>query len=171
MRQTHEAPRQKARVGQVRYDVDLVGELERLAGEDEAAAALLAGAGQHRHAIYFYLQAVEKTVRARIFGIVDPANRHFRDYNRHHSLETSFDFFAQIVSPDPLKRAAFRERLDRIIPHPTQHESLHNSLRYPWFSEKYENYNVADFSASDSALLRAQFDELKQFLSEMERHR
>ena len=159
------------RIGQARYAIDVVYELQHLATEDEAAAKLLRTSGHFRHAIYFYLQAIEKTVRSEIFRIVDPGNAFFRDYNRHHSLKMSFDFFAQIVSSDLLKRSELRERLDAVVSPAAQHEALNNGLRYPWFSERFGQHNVSDFDQLDADTVAGSLADLKQVLKEIERYR
>ncbi len=114
---------------------------------------------------------MEKMVRAEIFLIVDPANRFFREHNRHHSLKMSFDFFAQIVSSDLLKRAELREHIDTIVPPSLQHEALNNGLRYPWYSERFSQYNISDFDRTDAEIVRDSLANLQQLFREIERYR
>ena len=159
------------RIGQPCYNIEVVEELRRLAEEDEFAARVLHDEGSYRNAIYLTLQALEKTLRAEIFSIVDPSNPFFRDYNYHHSLKMSFDFLAQIASPDIQRRAELRERLDAIVPPTIQHESLNNSLRYPWYSKQYSSFNVMEFDEQDSDMVLRSLEDLQKLFKEIEKYR
>ncbi|MFM7885932.1 MAG: hypothetical protein ACKPCM_04410 [Pseudanabaena sp.] len=64
-------------IGQINHNVNVSSEYNRLAREDERIGLILKNKGEYRHSIYFFIQAMEKYVRAKTFSIVDAKNPYF----------------------------------------------------------------------------------------------
>jgi len=163
--------RQASSVGTLRHDVDPVSEYQRLAEEDEQAGLRLQLAGLFRHAIYFFLQAMEKQVRAKIFSIVLAGNPYFRENNRSHSVDLALEFLVEVVSIDPTVRERIRAILDTYVVGGIRFSQLYNNVRYPFFSERYGTFSALDVEATDAELIRQRLTYLKTMLQEIERIR
>jgi HEPN domain-containing protein len=157
----------KTQVGHLRHNVQIIEEYAQLALNDERIATLLMRQGEYRHACYFFIQAMEKLVRATIFTRVDPYNRYFRDETRTHDIEELLDFLLKVVSTEPDKRTSLKEKLDTYVLADTYFERIHNDLRYPKFSEHYQSYSVLEVKVEDAMHIQHRLQELKRFLDEM----
>jgi HEPN domain-containing protein len=157
----------KTQVGHLRHNVQIVEEYARLAIEDERIATGLMRQGEYRHACYFFIQAMEKAVRATIFTRVDPHNRFFRDETRTHDIEELLDFLLKVVSTEPKNRETLKTKLDTYVLAETYFARIHNDLRYPKYSEHYQSYSVLEVSVHDAIHIQHRLQELKRFLDEM----
>jgi HEPN domain-containing protein len=123
--------------------------------------------GEYRHACYFFIQAMEKIVRASIYTRVDPYNRYFRDQTRTHDIEELLDFLLTVTSTDPKKRQSIKEKLNTYVLANTYFERIHNDLRYPKFSEHYQSFSILEVTVHDAQHIQHRLQELKRFLEEM----
>lgn len=157
----------KTFVGQLRHNIQIVEEYSQLAAHDERIAASLMRQGEYRHACYFFIQAMEKLVRASIYTRVDPYNRFFRDQTRTHDIEELLGFLLTVISLDEKKRRSLKEKLDTYVLANTYFERIHNDLRYPKFSEHHQTFSILEVSVHDAQHIQHRLQELKRFLEEM----
>ncbi|MCC2671113.1 MAG: hypothetical protein K0Q72_3584 [Armatimonadetes bacterium] len=162
--------RPPAVIGTLRRGVDAASEYRKLAEEDEEVGLLLQTAGKHRHAIYFFVQAMEKQVRAKIFAIVDPGNPYFRESNRSHSVDDALAFLVQVVSVDPAVRERIRSILNTYVVGGIRFTRLHNDVRYPFYTER-QGFSSLDITTRDSELILDRLRYLKTMLRDIERFR
>lgn len=158
-------------IGRFRRNVVVATEFLQLAQEDEEIGRLLNDRGKYRHAMYFLLQAMEKYVRAKIFTIVDGKNAYFRNKHRDHSIEEAIDFFVEIVSLNEDIRRQVREQLDRYVLAGVNFGLLHNDLRYPFYSERFNSYSCLEVTKQDAESLMQRLHFLKRFLQDVDRVR
>jgi hypothetical protein len=158
-------------IGRVRRNVDIASEYFRLAQEDEQIGLLLKDTGKYRHSLYFVIQAMEKYVRSKIFAIIDAKNSYFREKNRNHSIEDAIDFFVEIVSMDSYIRKQVREQLDKYVLDGIKFNLLHNDLRYPFYSERFNSYSSLDVTKEDTETVLQRLNFLKKFLQDVDRFR
>ena len=163
--------RNQNRLGSRRHGIDVTAEYARLAEEDESAASLLQQSGCHRQAIYFYVQAMEKRVRAKIFTLVSPTHRFFRDENRHHSVEEALVFLLKVIRLDTPMAETVQKMVDRYVIGGIEYARLHNNLRYPYFSERFQSYSCLDVGKAVVARVAEALRYLKTLLIDLDRFR
>ena len=156
------------KIGKFRHNIDASSEYFSLAAEDENAALILKDAGKYRQSSYFIVQAMEKYLRAKIFSFVNPKNEIFREMNRNHSVEEAANFFIEIVSPQARVKEQVREQLNRYVLEDIKFNHLHNNLRYPYYSERYNSYSCLDITQKDVELLIQKLNFLKNFLKDID---
>lgn len=154
-------------LGHFRHGVKVNHTFACLAKEDEQAANLLAQAGLYRNACYYIIQAMEKLIRAKIFTLVNPKIKFFRDKNKSHSIEAAVDFLVDVVSHQPLVKEQVAKQLKTYVLGQTNYRHLHNNLRYPLYFEKYENYSVLEVGKEDYQTLCVRLESLKKFLEDL----
>ncbi len=142
-------------------------EYQCLSDSDKSAAETLAKLGHYRQACYFLLQAIEKTVRAKIFTLVDGNNKYFRDKNRTHSISDAIDFLIEIISKnDPVIAAQHKYNFYSYVLGSLNYQQIHNNLRYPWFSEGKNSFYVLDIHERDYAELSDNLKKLETYLKD-----
>jgi len=152
------------KIGKFRHNIDASSEYFSLAAEDEQAALILKDAGKYRQSSYFIVQAMEKYLRAKIFSFVNPNNGTFREMNRNHSVEEAANLFIEIVSPHARIKEQVRDQLNRYVLEDIKFNHLHNNLRYPFYSDRYDSYSCLDVTRQDVELLLQKLNFLKNFL-------
>lgn len=156
-------------IGKFRNSVNVSTEFAQLSRDDEAAADLLAERGQLRQACYFIIQAMEKSIRAKIFTLVNPNIEYFRDRNRTHSLDSAVEFLIEIISTDNIIQSQVSLQLKSHVLGNTNYRYLHNNLRYPTYSRKYDTYSTLTVSLSDFTKLKNRLLLLRVFLNDLHR--
>ena len=151
-------------IGKLKHDVNVSTAFMTLAKEDENAAEYLASFQQYRHACYFIIQAMEKFIRAKIFTLVNPNLEYFRDKNRTHSLESAVEFLIEIISDQQVIRDQVSSQLGI-----TRYNALHNNLRYPSYSRRFDNYSILQVHAEDYDRLKTRLHSLQLFLKDLHR--
>lgn len=157
-------------LGKPRHGIDVSHELLKIANEDELAGDTLADAGLYRNATYFYIQSMEKRVRSRAFELIDPKNPHWRISNQHHDLYTSVSFLVQVLGMDTLIAKQVNDMINKYVIDDINFRVLHNSLRYPYFSEKFQSYSCVDYSENDCNEIRKKLAFLKNLLRDLSAH-
>ncbi|WP_105620097.1 HEPN domain-containing protein [Vallitalea okinawensis] len=156
-------------IGKIARDVDVNETYYRLAQDDEKAAEMLKFNRMYRQATYFYIQAMEKYIRAKIFTIVNPNIEYFRDKNRDHSLDKAIDFLLEIITTNENVRLQIRNQINTFVLGNVRYNQLHNNLRYPFYSKRYDNYSVLDIEEIDCLTIENNLQALKKYLRELGR--
>ena len=156
------------KVGRLRHNIDVSSEYFSLAAEDEKAALVLKDAGIYRQSSYLIVQAMEKYLRGKIFSYVNPRNQAFRDMNRNHSVEEAAKLFIEIISPETRVKEQVQEQLNRYVLEDIRFNTLHNNLRYPFYSERYNSFSCLDVTEEDVELLIQKLSFLKNFLRDID---
>ena len=133
-------------IGTIDRDVDVSYEYGRLAAADERVGNMLKNAGEYRHSIYFFIQAMEKYIRAKTFSIVNANLKYYRDQERHHSVEDAAAFLINVISPDDGIRNQIKKQLHYFVLGDVRFNHLHNDLRYPHYSERHQSFRVLMFA-------------------------
>jgi len=123
--------------------------------------------GHFRHACYFLIQSIEKSIRSKIFTLVNPNIEYFRERNRTHSVESAVDFLIEIVSTDTLVKDQVRQQMASHVLGNTEYTQLHNNLRYPAYFRKYDSYSVLDINKNDYDELKKRLYLLRKFLDDL----
>lgn len=143
-------------------------EYQNLAISDKDSAIILGNNGLYRQASYFLLQAMEKMIRAKIFTLIDSKNKYFRDKNRSHSLIDSIELLIEIVSRgDSIIAMQHKNNINKFVLGNINYQQLHNNLRYPWFSEKYQCFNLLDINKQSYLEIKSKFFSLEQYLKDL----
>jgi len=151
----------------VRTETDIWQEYLRLALEDEEVGILLYDKGKYRHSVYFFLQAMEKQVRAKIFSFVNPDTEYFRNRVRTHNLDELLDFLIEIVSNKENIRDQVKGQLEEHVLDGVKFGMLHNNLRYPIYREKSRSYSHLVIDEDDADRMWEKLKKLKVFISDI----
>lgn len=100
-------------IGRLIKDEDVADTYRHLAEQDEEVAKKLYCMGEYRRAIYFYIQSMEKLIKAKIYTKVNPNIPYFRERNKDHSLDKAVDFLLEIIGTDDIVRNQAREQIYR----------------------------------------------------------
>lgn len=152
-------------LGKLNHNVDVSYEYGRLAREDERVGLMLMEKGEHRHSIYFLIQAMEKYVRAKTFSIVDARNPYFRKREQHHSLAAALEFLVEVINGNQLVREQIKQQLHDHVTGDIDFRHLHNNLRYPFYSERYNSYSSLEVAKRDNELIARKLPSLKEFIA------
>ena len=138
-----------------------------MAASDEAAGVVLNDAGVYQQATYFFVQAMEKYVRREIFRRVNATTDWFRNKTITHELEDLIDFLIEILSTNDAVRAQIKKQLYDHVLGGVRFARLHNNLRYPFYSSRYNNYSRLVVEKTDAALALEKLSRLKKFLDDL----
>lgn len=144
-------------------------EYKIMAESDENVADLLKSQKKYRQAIYFYIQAMEKYLKCKIFTIVNPEIKYYIEENRHHSVEKSVSFLIDILATDERVKEQLTIQLRQYVLKSIRFNWLHNNLRYPEYNEKIGSYIKFDYSENDCNNIRESLTNMKVYLKELER--
>jgi hypothetical protein len=154
------------RLGFIQKTADVVAEYQQLAKEDERAGVCLLEAGLYRHSMYFFLQAMEKLLRAKVFTRVNPHLSFFRESQRNHLIDKTVEFLLQVYGTDEQTLAHLKGELDQHLLPGLQ--SLNNNLRYPFYLENWDSYVVQSVRQRDAEALYNRLCWLKGFLQDID---
>ena len=152
-------------IGKLNHNIDASSEYNRLAREDERVGLILKDRGEYRHSIYFLIQAMEKYVRAKTFSIVDARKSYFRERERNHSVEAALDFLVEVINGNAFIREQIKKQLHDYVLGDIRFNLLHNNLRYPFYSERYNSYSSLEVTKSDNEVIAQKLNALKAFLA------
>jgi hypothetical protein len=157
-------------IGTLKYEVkDVADEYQRLAVEDEEVGCFLLAHHKYRHAVYCFVQAMEKYVRFKIFTLVNADLEYFRNRTRTHNVDDLLGFLVEIVSANPLIQEQVHNQLDHFVLEGVRFGKLHNDLRYPVFMEKSQAYARLQVEKHDAELALQKLENLKIFLRDIDR--
>lgn len=159
----------KMHLGNIRHGVSVCNEYQMLAKKDEAVAVLLKEHSEYKHSIYFFIQAMEKYIRAKIFTLVNPNLEYFRKRNQNHSIDNAIEFLVDIISADENIQNQVKEMLNKNIIQGIKFQQLHNNLRYPLYNSRYDSYSSVDFTKEDCKIIENKLADLKIYLNELHR--
>lgn len=157
------------RLGNTVQKNDVSYEYKVLAKKDEEVSNFLFKKGEYRHAIYFCIQAMEKYIRSKIFSLVNPNLEYFRNRNRNHSVEDAIEFLLEIISTDVNFRNNIRQQLFVSILGEINYQQLHNNLRYPFYSKRFDSYSVNTYTIEDYKFVENGLQKLKIYLNDLDR--
>lgn len=157
------------RVGNIKIiKTSISEEYQTLAIVDKESAIVLGNNGFYRQASYFFLQAMEKMIRAKIFTLIDSKNKYFRDKNRSHSLIDAIELLIEIVSRgDSIIAMQHKNNINQFVLGNLNYQQLHNNLRYPWFSEKYQSFNLLDIDKQSYLEIKNKHFSLEKYLKDL----
>ncbi len=157
-------------IGRLDYDViNVADEYQRLAMADEEVGRFLLANQKYRHAVYCFVQAMEKHVRFKIFTLVNADLEYFRNRTRTHNVDDLLSFLVEIVSANPLVQEQIRNQLDRFVLEGVRFGKLHNDLRYPVYLERSQSYARLQVEKNDAELALQKLEKLKVFLLDIDR--
>lgn len=155
-------------IGRLEHNVtDVASEYEALAQSDEEVGVLLLRNGRYRHAAYFFVQAMEKYVRHRIFWFVNPNTMWFIEQARTHDLEKLIDLLVNIVSNNISMKDRVKEQIYLHVLGGVRFAKLHNDLRYPTYSKKYDSYSMLRVTIEDAEFTYQKLQQLKTYLKDI----
>lgn len=156
-------------IGKINHNINVADEYERLAKKDEEVAVLLKYNREYRHSIYFFVQAMEKYIRSKIFTLVNPNIEYFRKRNQNHSLTNAVDFLIEIISTDINVQNQIKNQLNSYVFENINFQLLHNNLRYPFYSSKFDSYSSLEFNLNDCEIIEKKLAALKVYLQQLNR--
>ena len=153
----------------INREVDISYEYYNLALEDEKVAILLKNKGEYRHSIYFFIQAMEKYIKSKIFTLVNPNLEYYINKNKHHSLDDSIEFLIEVISPDENIRNQVKLYFNKYVFKDLSFRNLHNNLRYPFYDRSRGYYNIIKFDIEDCKYIEEMLENLKKYLKDLNR--
>mgnify|MGYP004582361611 FL=1 len=156
-------------IGTINREVDISYEYYNLALEDEKVAILLKNKGEYRHSIYFFIQAMEKYIKSKIFTLVNPNLEYYINKNKHHSLDDSIEFLIEVISPDENIRNQVKLYFNKYVFKDLSFRNLHNNLRYPFYDRSRGYYNIIKFDIEDCKYIEEMLENLKKYLKDLNR--
>ena len=156
-------------IGTINREVDISYEYYNLALEDEKVAILLKNKGEYRHSIYFFIQAMEKYIKSKIFTLVNPNLEYYINKNKHHSLDDSIEFLIEVISPDENIRNQVKLYFNKYVFKDLSFRNLHNNLRYPFYDRSRGYYNIIKFDIGDCKYIEEMLENLKKYLKDLNR--
>ena len=144
-----------------------------IAQADETAAVTLRKNQLFNQSGYFFIQAMEKYVKYCIAKKINVTNPHFADELRKtmgHSLDESLNLLFKICTGN--NEALFNQlnaQLKNHVFHEINFSLLHNKVRYPIYSPKFQNYSFLELNASDCEILQDMLTLLKKYLNDISR--
>ena len=141
----------------------------QLAQIDEEVADNLLRIEKYRHSMYFYIQAMEKYIRARIFEI--NSNKHFIEHNKDHRLDNAIKTLIEILGGDELAKQHMEKHLFENVLGGIKFGSLHNQLRYPFYIEENKRsvFKMLKVEKQDVLFIRDRLSCLKAFLNDLQK--
>lgn len=156
-------------IGTINREVDISYEYYNLALEDEKVAILLKNKGEYRHSIYFFIQAMEKYIKSKIFTLVNPNLEYYINKNKHHSLDDSIEFLIEVISSDENIRNQVKLYFNKYVFKDLSFRNLHNNLRYPFYDRSRGYYNIIKFDIEDCKYIEEMLENLKKYLKDLNR--
>lgn len=156
-------------IGTINRKVDISYEYYNLALEDEKVAIILKNKGEYRHSIYFFIQAMEKYIKSKIFTLVNPNLEYFINRNKHHSLDDSIEFLIEVISSDKNIRDQVKLYFNEYVFKGLSFRNLHNNLRYPFYDRSREYYNIVNFDTEDCKYIEKMLENLKKYINDLNR--
>lgn len=148
---------------------NIVDEYRGLAMHDEKVAKSLAYVGEYKHAMYFTLQSMEKYIRSTIFSKLNSEYEYNRQINRSHSLLDAIDLLVQLITTDTITQESIKEQLKIKVLGNINYQQLHNSLRYPYYSNLKKSYQKKAYVKKDYESLSNSLNNLKLYLLDLNR--
>lgn len=151
---------------------DMGDEYYSLAQNDEKAAALLESKHLFNQACYFYIQSMEKYIKAAICRKIDITNPYYASKIRNlgHSVDKAVDLYLEIITAgkDEVLAEMLRNQLKIGVLKNIKFGGVHNSVRYPTYLEKNKKYFVTKMNCSDCAILGNILNVLKNYIQDLE---
>ena len=154
-------------IGSKKIVNNLSYEYQLLATGDESASKILASRGMYGHAIYLLIQSMEKNIRSKIFERVNPNLKYFRDKNKNHSLDASIEFLIDTITTDNIIKEQIKDMFNERVFNGLKSRSLHNNLRYPYYSEHNNVYLRFEYTKNDFNYILEMSENLKKFLNDI----
>lgn len=156
-------------IGKVHHNINVANEYKSLAEKDEHVAIFLKSNKEYRHSIYFFVQAMEKYIRSKIFTLVNPNLDYFRKKNQNHSLSNAIEFLIEIISADSTVQNQIKRQLNEYVFENINFQKLHNNLRYPFYNTKFNSYSSVEFTLNDCEIIQKKLNDLKTYLEQLNR--
>jgi len=154
--------------------IEVAHEYLKTAMQDEKSAVILESRELYNQAAYFYVQAMEKQIKAKIAQIVDVTNAYYKEMIKKtigHSLDKSIEILVQIYGKgNAMVEDRLREQLITKVLKDIKFSALHNKTRYPDFDENKKKYAVIEMCKIDCVELAKMLKGLKLYLKDLERY-
>ena len=139
---------------------------------DEKSANLLFDKGFYNQAAYFYIQAMEKIVKAAISAKVDVTNVYYASKLKAigHSLDLAIDFFLELLvyGKDDMLAKQLEHQLKVVVFKNIRFGSLHNNIRYPIYNERWYSYGILEVSKENCKELKHIIQVLKEYIKQIQ---
>jgi hypothetical protein len=154
--------------------LEVAHEYLKTAMQDEKSAVILESRELYNQAAYFYVQAMEKQIKAKIAQIVDVTNAYYKEMIKKtigHSLDKSIEILVQIYGKgNTMVEERLREQLLIKVLKDIKFSALNNKTRYPDFDENKKKYALIEMGKIDCVELAKMLKGLKQYLKDLERY-
>ena len=156
------------------YDGLEVAELyQNMARNDESAARNLAQQNFYNQAAYFFVQAMEKYIKHHIAQKINVTKKFFADElgrTMGHSLDKSLRLLIKLYAGnDETLFEQMRRQIKQHVLKDVDFRFMNNSLRYPIYNERHENYVLFTLNQADCNELNKILQALKNYLGDLNR--
>lgn len=112
---------------------------------------------------------MEKYIRSTIFSKLNSEYEYNRQINRSHSLLDAIDLLVQLITTDTITQESIKEQLKIKVLGNINYQQLHNSLRYPYYSNLKKSYQKKAYVKKDYESLSNSLNNLKLYLLDLNR--
>jgi hypothetical protein len=156
-------------IGKRRREVDsLEKEYRLLAEEDEVVGRFLLSSGHYKHAVYWFVQAMEKFICSKVYQIGQDDDKELREGTKDHRMDKLLELFVERCTPrDDTVREHVLQQLSEHVLGGIMFGGLHNSLRYPEFDRAGKSFTIREVNADDANFAYDKLQTLKEFLQQM----
>lgn len=151
-------------IGKIKKITNIANNYYELALSDEEAGDYLAKGRKYRQAMYFYIQAMEKYIKAKIFSKVNAKIEYFSEKSRHHSINESIKFLVEVISSDDIVKEQIKQQIETHVLQGIKFNKLHNQLRYPTQTYSGE-YICLEYTQNDCNDIKNALNSLKTYLN------
>ena len=145
----------------------------KMAHNDESAARILAQQNFYNQAAYFFVQAMEKYVKHHIAQKINVTKKFFADElgrTMGHSLNKSLQLLIKLYAGnDEILFEQMYRQIKRHVLKDVDFRFMNNSLRYPIYNERHENYVSFTLNQADCYELNKILQALKNYLGDLNR--
>lgn len=141
---------------------------------DYAATKALQWEGIYNEAIYMYIQAMEKQIKAYICGKVNATNPYFSQKLRNigHSLDNSIDFLIELLAGhNEVLKEQLTEQIKTGVFQNVKFSKLYNDCRYPSYNSFKEQYFILQLEKRDCERVADICEQLTKFIQDFDRIR
>ena len=158
-------------IGKLKYfeGLDLATEYTNMAENDFLSAKFLENRAVYNQAAYFYMQYMEKKIKASISRIINPTLPYYANKLREigHSLDKSIHFLIEILSGNDISlKLQLEHQILNVIFENIMFGHLYNQCRYPSYHENHRNYSMIEITAKDCERIRVIAKKLDKFLED-----
>lgn len=156
----------------VKVGTEIADKYQEYAVNDEKSADILLANGFYNQSAYYYIQSMEKLIKAAISVKVDVTQIYYATKLKAigHSLDLAIDFYLELIcfGKEAVLAQQLEYQLKTIVFKNIRFGRLHNSIRYPIYNERWNSYGVLQISKEECEELKHMLIVLKKYIKQIQ---